>query len=207
MSTDVTVAIPTIPTRRKAMLTRAVASATAQILPPVALSIAVDTLHAGAAATRNRALAAVRTEWVAFLDDDDELLPEHIRDCLRHAETTGADLIYPWFHVIGGTDPLLAPWDGQMVNPFGREFGPEQAEFTLTTNNFIPVTVLVRTELARAVGGYPLPGTDEWDLPHAEDWGFHQRLLRAGATFAHLPQRTWKWFHHGANTSGRGDRW
>lgn len=32
-------------------------------------------------------------------------------------------------------------------------------------------------------------------------------LLERGAKFSHLNHRTWTWHWHGANTSGRPDRW
>ena len=66
---DITVAIPTIPPRG-ALLQRAISSVLSQTLPAGGLSVAVDNQRSGAAGTRARALAAVTSPWVAFLDDD-----------------------------------------------------------------------------------------------------------------------------------------
>jgi len=59
----------------------------------------VDRSREGAAATRQRALTEVRTEWVAFLDDDDEFMPHHLLSLITHASATGADFVYSWFTI------------------------------------------------------------------------------------------------------------
>jgi len=203
---DVTVVVPTIPTRPR-LLDRALTSVWAQERPPDAVIVEPDDDGTGAAATRNRALARVTTEWVAWLDDDDELRPRHLALLLGEAEVSGADLVYPWFDVVNGTDPLAVTVGGVLRSPLGVPFLAEQAEHLRHRGNFIPVTTLVRTETARAAGGFPTPGSEEWPHTECEDWGFLIRLLDAGARFSHLPERTWLWHHHAANTSGRADRW
>lgn len=180
-----TVVIPTIP-GREAPRARAVASAQAQTFPSTVL-VEVDLDRLGATATRNRALAKVGTEWVAFLDDDDELKPNHVRACLRLALLTGADVVYPGYDTIGD-DP---------VGCFGIKFDPH----LLRLRNYIPVTALCRTDMVRSVGGFR-PHPDVNGDP-CEDWGLWLALLDAGATFAHLPQRTWIW-HVDGGTKGRG---
>lgn len=75
MKPAITVAIPTIPPRR-ALLRRALRSVQDQTMPAAAISVAVDLDRQGAWVTRQRALNAVQTPWVAFLDDDDEFLPD-----------------------------------------------------------------------------------------------------------------------------------
>jgi GT2 family glycosyltransferase len=178
--TTVAAVIPSIPPRA-AKLVEALASVAKQTRPVDQISVAIDHEHLGAPATRNRAMAAVDCEWTAFLDDDDAWRPLHIERLLSTAENCHADLVYPWFDVEGGSDPL------------GREGVPFDAE-AVRLANYIPVTVLVRTEAVRAVGGFP-------SLP-CEDWELWLRLLDAGAKFVHLPERTWIWNHWGGNLSG-----
>lgn len=180
----ITLVIPTIQ-GREALLDRAVRSAQQQSLPCTIL-IEFDANREGAAAARNRALAKVETEWVAFLDDDDELKPHHLRACARHARLTGADVVYPGYDTVG-EDP---------VNCFGISFDP----VLLRRRNYIPVTTLCRTDLVRRVGFREHP--DERGDP-CEDWGLWLGLLDLGATFSHLPQRTWIW-HVDGGTRGRG---
>jgi len=161
------------------------------------MSIEVDLERTGAAATRNRALSRVDTEWVAFLDDDDQWSNHHVNSLLEHAERTGADVVYPGCRVVGANGreiPLREEW-----GRFGREFDPE----VLREQSYIPVTSLVRSELAcRVLFGPPAGVETDYD-----DWGFYLRLLELGAKFSHLPKVTWTWHHDGQNTGGRPDRW
>jgi len=167
------------------MLARAIESVLSQTVPAAALSVAVDLGRQGAAMTRQQALDAVSTEWTAFLDDDDELLPQHLERLLACAEQTGADYVYPWFDVVGGTDPF--------PQHEGRPFDPARPVATT-------ITVLVRTELAKRVG---FSNSGPW----GEDHQFTLGCIQAGARIVHLPERTWRWHHHSKNTSGCPDRW
>lgn len=195
MSSGITVAIPSIPPRAK-MLTRALESVAAQRHPADAVSIAYDVDREGAARTRDRAVAAVLTPWTAFLDDDDEFYSTHLQALRMHQETTGADLVYPWFNVIGGTDPF-PHWEGVPFEP-----DPLRQ---------VPITYLIRTDLLREVGGFTGwhddDTVDEWGNRAGEDYYLMGKLVAAGAKIVHLPQRTWIWHHDSHNTSGRADRW
>lgn len=192
MRPGITAVIPSIPLRA-GLLRRALGSVLTQTQAVDAISVVVDHTHAGSTDTRNRALAAVDTEWTAFLDDDDQWLPHHVETLLGAAEKTGADVVYPWFELPHGTDP----WPGV----FGREF---DAEELAAVRNYVPVTVLARTALLREVGGFEAIGPEH---DACDDWGCWRRLLAAGARFHHVPERTWIWNWHRGNTSGRGHRW
>lgn len=195
----VTVCIPSIPPRRHSTFHRAVQSVTEQTRLPEAVVVAVDHAHAGAAHTRNTALASVKTEFVAFLDDDDQLRPLHLEALLAHQAETGADLVYPHFDVISTAGNAFDPFADREGKPFDAEL--------LATRNYIPVTVLARTELLRDAGGFRnLNDSTEPGASPCEDMGAWHALLAAGGTFSHLNKRSWIW-HWGSNTSGRGDRW
>lgn len=187
---NITVLVPTIRPRVDSVA-RALLSVRAQTLPPVSVLVEEDRGRLGAAAVRNRMLRRVATEWVAFLDDDDELLPDHLKLCARYATLSSVDVVYPGYECVGGEDP---------VNCFGIPFDAS----LLKRRNFIPVTVLARTELVRAAGGFQ-PRPDEHGDP-CEDWGLWLSMLDSGAKFGHLPVRTWRW-HLGDTTKGRPDRW
>lgn len=186
---DITVVIPTIPPRA-AYLQRAKRSVLDQTLPPTRLIVQLDNDRAGAAITRQAGLEQVDTEWVAFLDDDDEFLPIHLEQLYTAALCTAADYVYSWYEVIGGQDPR--------AESFGVPFDPcNPIQTTITT--------LVRTDLAQSTGFLNPSDTDLTSpdrLYAGEDWLFTSRCVTAGADIVHHPAKTWLWYHHGANTSG-----
>jgi glycosyltransferase involved in cell wall biosynthesis len=193
---DVTVIIPHIPVRPN-KLARAVKSAAVQIQRAKNIIVATDVDREGSAKTRNRALELVRTTWVAFLDDDDYFYPEHLDVLLKHAEATKADVVYPGCHVIDHVSrpiPVKEEW-GRFARPFDADL--------LRRMSYIPVTSLVRTELAVQAGFGP---PKDVNTPY-DDWGFYLRLLDLGARFEHVAEITWVWHHHGNNSSGQPDRW
>lgn len=195
----ITVVIPSIPPRAE-QLQRAIGSVLAQSLPAQAIIVEFDHDKTGPAATRNRALAKVKTKYVAFLDDDDQLLPYHLEKLHQLAEAEQADLVYPWFHVISYRK--TPGWD--CLGAEGLPFNAAE----LAERNFIPMTVLARTKTVRKAGGFtPVEDWQSSDGSTGEDWGCWMAMLKVGAKFVHLPQRTWLWNWHTRNTSGRTDRW
>lgn len=175
----ISVLTPTIPPRYRE-LARASASVQAQKRPADRHVITMDFHHQGPGATRNAALDQVETEWVAFLDDDDELLPHHLRSCEKFAFWSSADVVYPIGAYDYGVDPL-------------RQCGVPFSPHRLRAGNFIPVTVLARTERVVGVGGFPtgdqVPRMGETPC---EDWGLWLKMLDDGAVFAPLHQVTWR---------------
>jgi glycosyltransferase involved in cell wall biosynthesis len=184
---EVSVVIPYHPAReRNGMLQRAVDSVQKQTVPHLLITVK-DTAGEGAAATRQRGLDQVTTPWTAFLDSDDTMDPTHLQQLLACAHETGADYVYPWFRVKGGSDPFPMffgkPWDD--AHPHN------------TT-----ITILVRTELAQRIGFTMAPG-GVWG---GEDFRFTKGCVEAGAKIVHHPARTWTWVHGSHNSSGRPNR-
>lgn len=194
----ITVCIATIPPRA-ALLRRALASVVAQTHQPAAVVVEYDHDRLGAAATKNRALAAVRTPWAAFLDDDDQFLPMHLERLLAAAQADDADVVYSIPDV---------PQRPDRRDPCGRYGVPFDGE-ELRRRSYIQTTSLVRAGLMRTAGGFQCPPGSDYD-----DWGAWLALLDHGARFVHLPEVTFIWNHWGpgrpgvpGNTSGRADRW
>jgi hypothetical protein len=205
---DVTIVIPTIHGRED-LLARALASVADQHTPPGDVIVQVDEAREGAAQTRNRALERVTTPWVAWLDDDDELLPNHVKVLTRSANRSGADMVFTYAEFVGGRDPLAcADMLGALsAEPVNIPFEAPQEWWLRRVGNFIPVTYMVRTQLVRDVGGFPLPYS--FDAPggsnDCEDYGLLLNMLNAGGKFHHVcGVRTWRYHFHGANTGGRG---
>lgn len=212
----ITVVIPSIPPRR-AMLRRAIDSVLEQTMPAAALSVVVDSERLGAAVTRQRALDAVTTRWVAFLDDDDEMRPRHLE--ALYSAAVEHDALYLWSRfqtaipTVTGIPLEHAGFvyrDGPAPLGAGtfEQWNPEQpAQTTITT--------LVDTDLARAVGGFtprantPMGSGEIGGQRAGEDWDFTLRCVAMAGPrlFRHVPEVTWTWHHHARNTSGLPDRW
>lgn len=188
----ITVVIPTIAPRggRQPMLEKALASVAEQTYPATAVVTETAGPREGPAAVRNRALTKVETDWVAFLDDDDYLLPDHLATLAQAQARTGADVLWPWFQVEGGRDPF--------PGHRGAQWNPAQP-------HQIPITTLVRTAAIRTVGGFHPIGegpTDPDGHRAGEDWHLWLALSAEGYQFHHVDAVTWVWRHHGKNTSG-----
>lgn len=194
----ITVAIPSIPPR-SALLARAIASVSSQTLQPSGLVVAYDNYREGAPRTRQRALESVTTEWVAFLDDDDEFMPQHLEKLWNHALNTGADYVFAWYKVKCGdtvfdVDPVFPP------THYSQPWDPAQPRQTT-------ITVLVKTDLALTAGFLPHESGKTVDgQTWGEDWSFTLKCNALGV-ISHLVDHTWYWHHDSANTSGRSDRW
>lgn len=188
MTSGISVIIPTVRPRRE-LLARALASVGRQTLQPDTIHVMDDPGTLGGAVNRQRGLDRVATEFTAPLDDDDEFLPQHLEVLAAEIDRTNADLVYPWFNVVGGTDPF--PW-------------AEGKPWDDTEPHQVPITWLARTSVIKAAGGF----TGDWDVSQAEDPGTDSqghragedyrlvlRLVNAGAKIVHLNQRTWNWYH------------
>jgi glycosyltransferase involved in cell wall biosynthesis len=166
MPSDFTVVVATYGSRKWQLLAhrRAIPSARGQA--PVEY-VHGPSLHEA----RNQGLERVRTEFVVFLDADDELAPGYI-DAMAQA-----------------SGDLRAP-RVQRVRRFGRADEP----FTMTVyghhhectgeclreGNFLVIGTAVRTELASEVGGF-----EPWEF--TEDRAFFARCWLAGGQIEHVP--------------------
>jgi hypothetical protein len=195
---SVSVIIPAIPPRRH-MLLRALESVDAQTVSPDEILWRMDRDRQGPVAMRNAMLKEAKSEWVAFLDDDDEMYPTHLEDLLAHAQVTGADYVFSYFDIRDADGAVRNELD--TLGLFGKPFDPTKPHQTT-------ITTLVKTELARRIGFKEVePGLSIDGQKHGEDFQFTLDCVAAGAKIVHLPKRTWVYSWHGANTSGEPGRW
>jgi hypothetical protein len=175
-------------------------------LPPGGITVlpVLDTDGEGAAATRQRGLDAATTPWVAFLDSDDWMYPDHIATLYRAAMVFGADYVFSYFTVHDmweGARPDLDP-----LGTFGRPFDPEHPHQTTGT-------ILVRKEaLGRAGIRFREQPADGFiggtELRYGEDWDLTLQCVAADLCIVHTPTRTWAWRigpHNSSGLPGCGD--
>jgi hypothetical protein len=191
----VAVVTPTFPERSSTMIARAAASVHRQQYPALTHIVVTDIHEDGAGPTRQRgidtALGDARIEYIAFLDDDDELMPNHLAVLVAAAREHDADVVWPWFQVIGGNDPFPQHEGRQWQHDDPHSF---------------PITAIVRADTL--IGTGVRFGRGHVDGPMAgEDLPFWTELLNSpGVVGHHVPMRTWLWYHHGRNTSGQPHR-
>lgn len=162
---NVTVAVATYGGRdwKSLALTRAV---------PSALDLKVPVLHIHGSTlqhARNEALGLVRSEFVCFLDADDELEPHYF----EHIEQGTADIRVPAVrHMLAGT----AQPEREM-----RVAGHKHSctADCLAEGNWVVIGAVARTTLLQQVGGFR-------DFPIYEDWDLWARCWQAGATFEQI---------------------
>jgi len=181
----ITVAITCHPARmRNGLLNRAITSVNAQTLQPVAIVVVSDVEKKGAGWTRRQCLDLVHTEWLAWIDSDDEWLPEHLEKLMRVAVETDSVYVFPWFH---GGDPL---------GHFGRPFDPCHPHHTT-------MGILERTDIAKEAG---FPDSAQGPFSN-EDWAhivtFARICCDRGLKMTHLAERTYTYHQGHGNTSGQ----
>ena len=164
---------------REHLLADAVASVELQTYTPVRHIIGVDT-GGRPDACRNALVQQSSADWIAFLDDDDILYPEHINKLMLAALNEGASMAYSRCDYPPGLG-----LDRYAVEPFD--------ERKLRGANYIPITVLMWRQAFLDVGMFRTPD----QFAGYEDWFLWLDLLDHGHKFAFCPEITWLYRLHG----------
>lgn len=149
---------------KRLALTRAYPSATKQDAAEI---IAVHEPDMSIAQVRNAAAERATSEWLCFLDADDELGPNYTEVMWRALEQER--------EIDETTPPLLTPAVRQIRR--GRSSSPSFFDrgVSLRDDNWLVLGTLVQRELFLEVGGFN-------DYPHGfEDWSLWAKCWKAGA--------------------------
>lgn len=206
MDSSVTLVVPSISSRVLDLLPRALESAAAQTVPFTSVIVQRAGPEDDAAATRQAGLEKVTTPWVTFLDDDDELEPDHLEALIETQFATGSDVVYSWFTCCENGKPV--PDDSRQLwlagePAFGKEWSLTHVEELLAGRWCFHLNALFRTNMIREVGGFHAPGRGMRDTYLSEDLDLEQRLVKSGAIVTHCPRRTWRWHFWDGRTKGQ----
>lgn len=141
---------------------RALPSVAAQDVPVDLLTMHGTDLRSA----RNRGGFIAHTEWLIFLDADDELAPGYIRAML---EAEG-DMRYPAV---------------QYVRPDAVEEPRLLPEKPIERGNWMVIGTMIRTEAFGDVGGFA-------DYPFYEDWDLWWRMIEQGAKTEPVPEAVYR---------------
>lgn len=140
----------------------------------------------GVGAALNTGLEMCRSDLLARMDADDISGPERLASQLahlrRHPEVIALGTQFRYVGVTG----LPAPSPRLPCDHAAIRRGLLKAQLTL-----VHATLVVRTEVMRALGGYRIAGS-------GEDWDLFLRLTETG-TVANLPDVHYLWRQHSGN--------
>lgn len=105
----------------------------------------LEETHPGAAAARNKGLAATDSKWTMFFDSDDVMLPRHVERAMKAAESHPEAEVIGWSRIINFLD-------GSSVR---REFMTSDAIYNnIMHSTMSTLTYMARTEIFRLAGDW-----------------------------------------------------
>lgn len=142
----------------------------------------------GATKAYQRGLDLCQTDWIIYLDADDQLFPNYIEETMRVAAEQNVPWVYTDFQYM---DENSAP-QGR-IN-FLEKFDPHY----LQISNFIHSACLIKAEIIRQAGG--------WQEHKLEDWDLWKRISALGYKAAKAKDTCLLYRKHGLSrmNGGRG---
>ncbi|MFI9811763.1 glycosyltransferase family 2 protein [Saccharothrix variisporea] len=175
-------------------------------------------VNIGLGAALNRATAAARGKYLAYLPSDDYYDVEHLAECVRLLETDQAVYLayggVRWHDktALNARNPSATPTLRPDVRPgeegrIADDPNPGPREWPLPSGNLLALVQVVHRRDLEAATRWPERGEVVSDALEADHW---RALVRRGARFAHTGSVSCGWSDHPAQRhkiiSGRGLR-
>jgi GT2 family glycosyltransferase len=119
----------------------------------------------GVIATKNLGIKMSTTTWTIFLDADDILEPNYIKETLKSAMEFNSDVVYTDMQYFGAKN--------------GNFYADDFSHRRIIEGNFVHNSALINTTLLKRSGGYKQEMHDGY-----EDWELYLTLAEIGAKFA-----------------------
>lgn len=150
----------------------------------------VDQHNRGVSEARNAGLAAIRTDFVIFLDADDELLPDAV------ARAAGVLTAHPNAAAVVGRCEVMDT-AGHPLPAFYEEIDTSKLYEEWLSKNFVwtPGAAIFRRSVLAAIGGFPA------GIGAAADYAVYLTLARTGRV-VFITQPMVRYRQHEANMSG-----
>ena len=149
----------------------------------------------GLAAARNSGLGVARGKYIAYLDDDDRFLPNHLETLVNYLEGSSRQVAYSDAWRVWQIKEHEQYVEKKRDVPYSHDFNPDN----LLVNNYFPVLCVVHEKACLERSGV----FDETLTTH-EDWDLWIRLSRH-YTFDHVKQVTaeFTWRTDGSSMTSR----
>ncbi|BAF72682.1 glycosyl transferase [Sulfurovum sp. NBC37-1] len=130
----------------------------------------------GICGASNEALKLAKGEYIALMDNDDELTPDALYEILKAINTKAAELIY--------SDEDKIEEDGTFAEPhFKPDFSPDM----FLSQNYLSHLVVIKKELVDRVGGW------EAGLEGSQDYDLYLKVLEHTEKISHISKVLYHW--------------
>ena len=146
-------------------------------------------VNEGISTQTNAGIAEAKGSWIAFIDQDDLLMPNLLYEYLRAIRFREADVIYC-------DEDKLDSETGYFIEP---NFKPDYSPDLLACNNYICHMVMVRREVLDRVGLL------DRRYDGAQDHDLLLRLSEVTGKFVHIPKVLYSWRIHAVSTAADAD--
>lgn len=147
----------------------------------------------GLAGARNFGAQQAKSEWLAFLDDDDCFIPDKQERQIRYLEA------HPQVKALGGGLTMVTP-EGKQEYWGGKPTRQVTLAYALCFTATLVPSLMIKRDVFQALGGF------DPKLRHYEDLEFGIRLLASG-TETHFLAEPLFIYHHGGSRPQLSFEW